>query len=81
MDMVYIVSIWLLPVLIAITFHEAAHGYVARDRLREDARWTYGVPIPPIAPVPTARPLAPPDLVLRDVQAIVVEDPVKEAAN
>ncbi len=26
---VYIVSIWLLPVLIAITFHEAAHGYVA----------------------------------------------------
>jgi Zn-dependent protease len=28
--MLYIVSIWLLPVLIAITFHEAAHGYVAR---------------------------------------------------
>src|SRR6266540_307481 len=28
--MIYIVSIWLLPVLIAITFHEAAHGYVAR---------------------------------------------------
>ena len=30
MDMIYIASIWLLPVLIAITFHEAAHGYVAR---------------------------------------------------
>jgi len=30
MDMVYIVSIWLLPVLIAVTFHEAAHGFVAR---------------------------------------------------
>jgi Zn-dependent protease len=30
MEMVYIVSTWLLPVLIAITFHEAAHGYVAR---------------------------------------------------
>ena len=30
MDLIYIVSIWLLPVLIAITFHEAAHGYVAR---------------------------------------------------
>jgi Zn-dependent protease len=29
MDLIYIVSIWLLPVLIAITFHEAAHGYVA----------------------------------------------------
>jgi Zn-dependent protease len=30
MDMIYTVSIWLLPVLIAITFHEAAHGYIAR---------------------------------------------------
>src|SRR4029077_7032297 len=30
MGLIYIVSIWLLPVLIAITFHEAAHGYVAR---------------------------------------------------
>jgi Zn-dependent protease len=28
---IYQVSIWLLPVLIAITFHEAAHGYVARQ--------------------------------------------------
>jgi len=27
--MIYSVSIWLLPVLIAVTFHEAAHGYVA----------------------------------------------------
>jgi len=31
MDLIYTVSIWLLPVLIAITFHEAAHGYVARS--------------------------------------------------
>lgn len=30
MDMIYTVSIWLLPILVAITFHEAAHGYVAR---------------------------------------------------
>jgi Zn-dependent protease len=30
MDMIYIVSIWLLPVLIAVTFHEAGHGFVAR---------------------------------------------------
>jgi len=28
--MIYTVSIWLLPVLIAITFHEAAHAYAAR---------------------------------------------------
>ena len=30
MELVYLVSIWLLPVLIAVTFHEAAHGYAAR---------------------------------------------------
>ena len=30
MDLLYTISTWLLPVLIAITFHEAAHGYVAR---------------------------------------------------
>jgi Zn-dependent protease len=28
--MIYTASTWLLPVLIAITFHEAAHAYVAR---------------------------------------------------
>lgn len=28
-NIVYIASVWVLPVLIAITFHEAAHGYVA----------------------------------------------------
>src|SRR6266516_6510123 len=27
--MIYVVSTWLLPVIIAITFHEAAHAYVA----------------------------------------------------
>ena len=25
----YLASIWVIPVLIAITFHEAAHAYVA----------------------------------------------------
>jgi Zn-dependent protease len=29
-DLLYTISIWLLPVVIAVTFHEAAHGYVAR---------------------------------------------------
>ena len=29
MDVLYTVSVWLLPVLLAITFHEAAHGYAA----------------------------------------------------
>ena len=26
---IYQATVWILPVLIAITFHEAAHGYVA----------------------------------------------------
>ena len=30
-DMIYTISVWLLPVLIAITFHEAAHAFVARS--------------------------------------------------
>ena len=30
-DMIYTISIWVLPVLIAITFHEAAHAFVARS--------------------------------------------------
>ena len=28
-DIAYVASVWILPVLIAITFHEAAHGWVA----------------------------------------------------
>ena len=30
MDLINIISVWLLPLLFAITFHEAAHAYVAR---------------------------------------------------
>jgi Zn-dependent protease len=29
-NLLYQISVWLLPVIIAITFHEAAHAYVAR---------------------------------------------------
>ena len=29
MEIGYLVSVWLVPVLVAITFHEAAHGFVA----------------------------------------------------
>ncbi len=29
MDIAYTISVWAIPVLAAITFHEAAHGYVA----------------------------------------------------
>src|ERR1700722_9944030 len=35
------VSVWLLPILIAVTFHEAAHGFVAH-RLGDDTAWRLG---------------------------------------
>lgn len=38
---VYGVSVWLLPVLIAVTFHEAAHGFVAHLR-GDDTAWRFG---------------------------------------
>ena len=28
--MIFLVSIWAIPLIVAITFHEAAHGFVAR---------------------------------------------------
>lgn len=32
---------WVLPVIFAVTFHEAAHGFVAR-RLGDDTAWRAG---------------------------------------
>ncbi len=37
----YGVSVWFLPVIIAITFHEAAHGFVAHLR-GDDTAWRLG---------------------------------------
>ena len=37
----YDVSVWVLPLVIAITFHEAAHGFVAH-RLGDDTAWKLG---------------------------------------
>jgi Zn-dependent protease len=37
----YEISIWLLPVLLAITLHEAAHGFVAH-LLGDDTAWRLG---------------------------------------
>jgi Zn-dependent protease len=39
--MLYTASTWVLPVLIAITFHEAAHGFVAH-RLGDDTAYRLG---------------------------------------
>jgi Zn-dependent protease len=40
-NLAFTVSVWLLPVLIAITFHEAAHGFVAW-RLGDDTAYRMG---------------------------------------
>jgi Zn-dependent protease len=37
----YTISVWVLPLLIAITFHEAAHGFVAY-RLGDKTAWQLG---------------------------------------
>ncbi|MGF6308687.1 Zn-dependent protease [Bradyrhizobium sp. i1.8.4] len=37
----YDVSVWVLPIIIAITFHEAAHGFVAH-RLGDNTAWQLG---------------------------------------
>jgi Zn-dependent protease len=37
----YQVSVWVLPLVIAITFHEAAHGFVAH-RLGDNTAWQLG---------------------------------------
>ena len=40
-SMIYLATIWLIPVIIAITFHEAAHGFVAH-LLGDDTAWRLG---------------------------------------
>ena len=40
-NIIYLASIWVIPIVIAITFHEAAHGYVARF-LGDDTAWRLG---------------------------------------
>ena len=40
-NIVYLATIWVLPVIVAITFHEAAHGYVAH-LLGDDTAWKLG---------------------------------------
>ena len=40
-EVVYLVTIWVIPVIIAVTFHEAAHGFVAH-LLGDDTAWRLG---------------------------------------
>jgi Zn-dependent protease len=39
--LIYAASIWVIPLIIAITFHEAAHGYVAHF-FGDDTAWQLG---------------------------------------
>jgi Zn-dependent protease len=39
--MLYTASTWIIPVILAITFHEAAHGYAAR-RFGDNTAWARG---------------------------------------
>jgi Zn-dependent protease len=40
-NMIYLASIWALPIIVAITFHEAAHGFVAL-LFGDDTAWRLG---------------------------------------
>jgi len=40
-NFIYLATIWIIPVLIAVTFHEAAHGFVAHH-LGDDTAWRLG---------------------------------------
>jgi Zn-dependent protease len=40
-DAIYLVTTWAIPVIVAITFHEAAHGFVAH-LLGDDTAWRLG---------------------------------------
>jgi Zn-dependent protease len=40
-DILYGISVWAIPVILAITFHEASHGYVAY-RFGDDTAWRLG---------------------------------------
>jgi len=39
--LIYAASIWVIPLIIAITFHEAAHGYAARF-FGDNTAWQFG---------------------------------------
>lgn len=40
-ETIYLATVWVIPVIVAITFHEAAHGFVAH-LLGDDTAWRLG---------------------------------------
>jgi len=55
-NMLYLASIWVIPIIVAVTFHEAAHGFVAR-LLGDETAWRLGrvsigwLSVPPTTPI------------------------------
>jgi Zn-dependent protease len=40
-NIIYLASIWVIPIIVAITFHQAAHGFVAR-LFGDETAWRLG---------------------------------------
>ncbi len=40
-NIIHLATIWVIPVIVAVTFHEAAHGFVAH-LLGDDTAWRFG---------------------------------------
>ena len=40
-DTIYLATLWIIPVIVAVTFHEAAHGFAAH-LLGDDTAWRLG---------------------------------------
>src|SRR5262249_27755821 len=40
-NILYLASIWVIPIIVAITFHEAAHGFVAH-LFGDETAWRLG---------------------------------------
>ncbi len=61
---IYLATIWILPVLIAVTFHEAAHGFVAH-LFGDDTAWRLGrVSFNPLKHVDPVGPILLPGILL-----------------
>ena len=55
--MIYTASTWVIPVIVAITFHEAAHGFVAHQCGDDSARRLGRVTFNPLKHVELLAPL------------------------
>ncbi len=80
-NVIYLASIWVIPLVIAITFHEAAHGFVARF-LGDETAWRLGrVSLNPLKHIdPTGTILLPGLLLLLGMVWVAVAGPAMNIA-